>query len=1077
MGVLPEGAEMNTPKIAKFTHPTLIGVLLRERLFTLLDRKRQRPVIWVSGPPGSGKTTLITSYLEARQIPCLWYQVDKGDADPATFFYYLGQAAKRAAPQKRKPLPLLTREYLQGISTFAIRYFEDLFGRLKIPSIIVFDNYQEVPTESSFHGIILEGLSRIPEGINVILVSRSAPPSLFIRLRANEALETIGWNELRLTLKESAGVIRLRAKTRPTKDAVLHLHDTADGWVAGLVLMLESAKAIGTETIALEMLSPDEIFAYFASEIFDKTENDIQEFLLKTAFLPRMTAKMAEELTGLTHAHRILSGLTQTHYFTVKSYMRESRYEYHPLFREFLLSRAKKNFSPVHLSDLLLRGATILEEDGQTEAALSLWHDVGDWDGMVRLILKYAPLMLDQGRFRSLEEWLNRIPKDVLEKDPRLLYWTASCRLPFHPSLSISYFEKAFAGFKEQGDAAGIFATLSGIVESVITGYENFRPLDRWIGVLEELMHHYQEFPSAEIELEATYAMFSALAFRQPQHPEIERWAERAFILAEGSSVLRLRMQTFYRLAVYLLAMGDMGKALLAITSLRQLTQTRHVSPYVMIELKHVEASYYRIGGAHEKCLKAVSDALEISRNTGVHRLDHLLLSIGIQSALGVNDGATAAQLLERKTSSSGPFRPWDVCLDNFPRTRERLFRGDFAQAALHADMALKFSKIVGSPISAVQCHLLKAQVMHHIGKNREAAYHLAHTFRLARQMGDKLAEFFALLTEALFALDQNKESSALASLKNALTMGKEEGYFTALLDFPSGVARLCSQALEAGIETEYVQDLIRKLNITPDKPPLHLENWPWPLKIFTLGQFEVLRDGKPIRFSRKPLSMLKALISFGGKDVKEEQITDILWPEADGDVAHQSFEITLHRLRHLIGHHEAVQLHEGRITLDPRCCWVDTWAFEGAVDRADVLWRKGLRGRVALEAIQQTQKAINFYRGSFLAGDAAEPWANSLRERLRSKFLRCVVKLSHQWQRMEQWEKAAECYQRGLEADEIIEPFYQNLMMMYQRLGRRSDALAIYGRCRRALFSALGIEPAPETEAIRQSLLAGKNY
>jgi len=143
--------------IAKVTYPTPIGVLPRKRLFTLLDRKRQRPVIWVSGPPGSGKTTLATSYIEARKIPCLWYQVDKADADPATFFYYLGQAMERAAPRKRKPLPLLTPEYLQGISTFSIRYFENLFARLKIPSLIVFDNYQEVPTESPFHEIILHG--------------------------------------------------------------------------------------------------------------------------------------------------------------------------------------------------------------------------------------------------------------------------------------------------------------------------------------------------------------------------------------------------------------------------------------------------------------------------------------------------------------------------------------------------------------------------------------------------------------------------------------------------------------------------------------------------------------------------------------------------------------------------------------------------------------------------------------------------------------------------------------------------------------------------------------------------------
>jgi DNA-binding SARP family transcriptional activator len=342
--------------------------------------------------------------------------------------------------------------------------------------------------------------------------------------------------------------------------------------------------------------------------------------------------------------------------------------------------------------------------------------------------------------------------------------------------------------------------------------------------------------------------------------------------------------------------------------------------------------------------------------------------------------------------------------------------------------------------------------------------------------MGSKIAEFYALLTEALFALDQGKESSALISLKKGLGMAKEEGYFISLLDFPSGMARLCRKALEAGIETAHVQDLIRKLHIVPEEPPLHLENWPWLLKIHTLGQFELLKDGKPIRFSRKLLTMLKALISFGGKEIREEQITDILWPEADGDAAHQSFEITLHRLRQLIGGHETVQLHEGRITLDPRYCWVDAWAFERAADRADASWRKGPRGKDDSEGIQQTEKAINLYQGAFLPGDASEPWAHSSRERLQSKFLRCVVKLGQHWQEIREWEKAAECYQRGLEVDERIEQFYLNLMMMYQQLGRRTEALSVYDRCRRALSSTLGVEPSPETDAIRNILLAGKN-
>jgi LuxR family maltose regulon positive regulatory protein len=1069
---------MKASPVAKLTHPVVATrVLPRKRLFALLDKKRKRPVIWVSGPPGSGKTTLVTSYLEARKIPCLWYQVDKADADPATFFYYLGQAAKRASPRKKKPLPLLTGEYQQDIFAFSIRYFENLFGRLKIPSIIVFDNYQEIPTESFFHEIILEGLSRIPEGINVILVSRIGPPPPFIRLRANEMMESIGWSELRLTLKESAGIIHLRAKTRQTKDGILRLHETADGWVAGLVLMLESVKAIGAGARPHEMLSPDEIFAYFASEAFNKTDKDVQAFLLKTAFLPKMTAKMAEEITGLSHAHRILSDLTQSHYFTVKSYQMESRYEYHPLFREFLLSRAKETFSSDRLSDLIRHAAILLEQNGQTEAAISFLRQVGDWERMVRLITKYAPLMVEQGRFRPLEEWLDSLPKDVLEMDPWLFYWMGACRLPFVPSLSRPYFEQAFERLKDKSDVVGVFMAWSGIVESILSSFEDFKPLDRWIGVLEELLYDSKGFPSEEIKAPVALSMFKALGRRQPQHPEIEVWAERVLELAGTHSTISAKIEAFIHLAIYRIYVGDFQKAWSAIESVQQLAPSRDASPLALMGAKRAEAFFYnRKGESHERCSKAVFDGLELCRKTGAHVMDHMLLAQVISSALNTGDCITAGNFLKKMALFLGSLKPWEKWTYHLLRGREGLARGNLEQASLHAELALKISTEVGAPFSLVNCHLVKAHVMHELGKNQQAAEHLAQAFIMARRIKSKTAEFHALLAQALFALDQGEEASCLASLQKALAIGRGGGYFNTIIDRPASFVSLFSKALYADMEVEYVQTLIRKRGLTPDHIPFHLENWPWPLKIFTLGKFELLKDGKPIRFSRKPLTMLKALVAFGGKEVKEDQITDILWPEADGDVAHQSFEITLHRLRQLIGLHDAVQLHEGRITLDPRYCWVDSWAFERSVDQADASGKKEPLGRGEPEAIQQIQKAITFYRGAFLPGDASEPWTNSIRERLRSKFLRCVVKLGHHWQRVEQWEKAAECYQTGLEVDDMIEQFYQNLMILFQRLGRRTEALSIYGRCKRALSSALGVEPSPETEALHKSLLAGKN-
>src|SRR5512141_715809 len=166
--VTPTGGHEMKPKpaVAKITRPVLSGCFLRKRLFRLLDNARKKPVLWVSAPAGSGKTTLISSYLEHGKCPCLWYQLSEGDNDIATFFYYMGQAAQRAAPRARKPLPLLTPEFLPGLAVFAQSYFETLFDRLRPPFVMVFDNYQEVHTDSPLHKVLQDGLSQLPEGRN-----------------------------------------------------------------------------------------------------------------------------------------------------------------------------------------------------------------------------------------------------------------------------------------------------------------------------------------------------------------------------------------------------------------------------------------------------------------------------------------------------------------------------------------------------------------------------------------------------------------------------------------------------------------------------------------------------------------------------------------------------------------------------------------------------------------------------------------------------------------------------------------------------------------------------------------------
>ncbi|MDQ3197541.1 MAG: winged helix-turn-helix domain-containing protein, partial [Pseudomonadota bacterium] len=237
----------------------------------------------------------------------------------------------------------------------------------------------------------------------------------------------------------------------------------------------------------------------------------------------------------------------------------------------------------------------------------------------------------------------------------------------------------------------------------------------------------------------------------------------------------------------------------------------------------------------------------------------------------------------------------------------------------------------------------------------------------------------------------------------------------------------------------------------------------PWPVKIVTLGGFALLKDDEAITFSRKApkkvIALLKAIIALGGQNVPERKLMDALWPDDEGDQASEALHTNLHRLRKLLGDAEAIQVQQGKISLDPRRVWVDVAAFERLLDSA--------------EAPEQTQKALRMYRGVFLPEDAGEPWNVSTRERLRAKFIRHTARIGKYWAEASHWNDALDCYLRGLEGDDLAEELYQGAMQCYQRLDRRAEGLAVYRRMRQTLSVTLGIKPSPASDAIYRSLSA----
>lgn len=199
---------------AKISQPRLSGFYPRARLYRAMDEARRKPVIWISAPAGSGKTTLVAGYLKDKGLRHLWYQMDERDADPASFFYYLRAAAGKLAPRKNEPLPLLAPEYLLGVPVFSRNFFEQLYGRFKPPCVLVFDNFQELPENAILQRLIVEALDIIPQGLNVIILSRTAPPPGLARIRSRQCMAHLDEIGLLFTQEEIASIADLKKEEK-----------------------------------------------------------------------------------------------------------------------------------------------------------------------------------------------------------------------------------------------------------------------------------------------------------------------------------------------------------------------------------------------------------------------------------------------------------------------------------------------------------------------------------------------------------------------------------------------------------------------------------------------------------------------------------------------------------------------------------------------------------------------------------------------------------------------------------------------------------------------------------------------
>ncbi len=1056
--------------LKKITRPVLTKVIERKRLFRILDHRKNCTVTWISGIAGSGKTTLAASYLDTRHIPCLWYRLDERDSDPATFFYYFRNASQKALIKSDGNLPLFTRDYNFGASSFSRQYFEYLCTKIKQPFCFVFDDYQTISPDTPFHEVFQAGISEIMPHIHILILSRQDPPVQFARMLADNSLRIAGKNDLLMTPGESRKILQNQLNMKINREMAEKIFEKTQGWAAGLILMAKGLTCDSVSRGCIDRSNHEKAFDYFAGELFNKADKDTRDFLLKTALLPGMTtAGMADILTDRNDSEKILASLEQNRMFTERHNSVVPTYEYHPLFRDFLISTAENTFTPEEMNIIRKRAASILSASDHIEEAAELYIQTNDSSGLIHLIETYGRSLIEQGRGMTIARWYKFIPEEALETSSWSVYWFASGCQHMFPSRARSYFEQAFYAFEKQHDMTGLYLSWTGIIESTIYEWNDFTVLDPWIQWMEKHLLEGPQYPSPGIEAKIAVNIMCALLFRQPDHADMIRWVEKALSLARKYGDTRLRTEAWDWAITFYCWLGNFPRAEILKEENRNQMKAYLKNPAVMLHLKWLDiATGMFYGILDESVLEDIIESLRISAETGIHAWDPMFLTEGVYASIILGKTDKTREFFEKIESSLHPSRYHGYTMYHIGYSLFYLLTGDNFRALEHARKANDIAEETGYIFPLIICRFGLAQILAERNEFGETEKLLDSAIDLAVRTRSHILEFMCTAAKARILFKQGIREKGINCLEKAMSLGRFHDFKNMIWWWqPAMMSDIVIKAFELGIEVEYAKVLHKVYNVTMRPTPYHIDTWPWPLKINTLGRFEILKDDNPVeikgRAHKKPLDLLKAIISYGSPDIAVHKIVDSLWPDSNGDQAYSAFSTTLNRLRVLLGIKEVIRLRDGIIMVDESICRIDTGAFTHFILKADQLWEKGEKE----QAVFFYEKAFACYDGNFLEEEGEILWIVSFREQLKELYIKAVTRLGIFCEEQHEYEKAVDLYSMGLTMDQTNEILYQRSMTCCNCLGRHGDIEKFFRRCEEALRKNLDIEPSHTTSGV----------
>jgi LuxR family maltose regulon positive regulatory protein len=291
--------------------------------------------------------------------------------------------------------------------------------------ILVLDDYQ-VLASSPVDDAITFLLEHFPPQMHLVITTRDDPQLHLARLRARGQLTELRASDLRFTSSEAADFLTQVMGLNLSKEDISALETRTEGWIAGLQLAAISMQGSKDATGFIKSFTGSHRFVldYLIEEVLEQQSESVQNFLLQTSILNRVTGSLSDALTGQNTGQATLERLEHANLFIIPLDEERHWYRYHHLFADLLHQRLRQTQSD-WVPTLHHRASEWYEQNGFVDEAIEHSLHADDSERAAHLIEGRVDDLWGRGEHSKLRRWLIKLPIDLVFSRPYICIYHA----------------------------------------------------------------------------------------------------------------------------------------------------------------------------------------------------------------------------------------------------------------------------------------------------------------------------------------------------------------------------------------------------------------------------------------------------------------------------------------------------------------------------------------------------------------------------------------------------------------------------------------------------------------------------